>query len=616
MRYFSKSQKQFLYAKHDGKCAICEIALGKSWHADHVIPYSRGGKTNLSNGQALCPTCNIKKSNKMIELREWQKEALDKYFKEFQKKQSFFLEAGVGAGKTFWACYITSELINNHGFDSVIIVSNTENIRDNWHENLRKNGFGIETDNEYKFKYHWKPSFQGVCATYQSFNYESNTGHLSRFVDRKTILIIDESHHLGKKRKWGDAIQYLGNRCGKVISLSGTPTRSDNTFIPFADYRIISEGIYEIKPDFRYTYADAVRDGVVCPLSFYKYEGEADYGSEKLILNTKMENEDADYAFKKLLNNSNYVFNLWEEANKKLNEIRIRRPNAAGLLVCKRTEMANKIGYMIEQKYGKGVAIVVHSDTNGDSNDAINEFKDSKMPWVISVQQISEGVDIPRIRVIGYCHTITTELFFRQVSGRGVRNPTHRHNDHDLCHMFIPKYYRLVNISDSIEEDIKHAVDELNAKILEYERKKNDEPSTWIETALSNVKAIFGGMNTSGIDYESNDLDKLRRAAKFANAEPDTFIYYISVYESMNRNEVPLEVDEKISKREMINAMKSDLDGKIKQIWGMRGANDTSEIKRLQFDVNRVMGVRKRGEATLDQLERGIKYCESLIQNY
>ena len=37
--------------------------LDKTFHADHVIPYSRNGSTNLNNAQALCAQCNLKKGN-------------------------------------------------------------------------------------------------------------------------------------------------------------------------------------------------------------------------------------------------------------------------------------------------------------------------------------------------------------------------------------------------------------------------------------------------------------------------------------------------------------------------------------------------------------------------
>jgi hypothetical protein len=48
-------------------CKMCGASPAKSpdvnLHADHVIPYSKGGETVLENLQTLCHVCNIGKSN-------------------------------------------------------------------------------------------------------------------------------------------------------------------------------------------------------------------------------------------------------------------------------------------------------------------------------------------------------------------------------------------------------------------------------------------------------------------------------------------------------------------------------------------------------------------------
>ncbi len=54
--------------KRDGfKCKICGASQkdGAKLQVDHIIPVSKGGKTEPSNLQTLCSRCNIGKSNKM-----------------------------------------------------------------------------------------------------------------------------------------------------------------------------------------------------------------------------------------------------------------------------------------------------------------------------------------------------------------------------------------------------------------------------------------------------------------------------------------------------------------------------------------------------------------------
>ena len=45
------------------KCESCGKSLSISYHGDHIKAYSKGGKTTLDNGQALCSACNLKKGS-------------------------------------------------------------------------------------------------------------------------------------------------------------------------------------------------------------------------------------------------------------------------------------------------------------------------------------------------------------------------------------------------------------------------------------------------------------------------------------------------------------------------------------------------------------------------
>jgi len=66
-RSVSEKQKLVLLEKAEWKCQICgkPLTLAEA-HVDHIIPFSKGGKTSLENLQVLCEECNKKKSNKII----------------------------------------------------------------------------------------------------------------------------------------------------------------------------------------------------------------------------------------------------------------------------------------------------------------------------------------------------------------------------------------------------------------------------------------------------------------------------------------------------------------------------------------------------------------------
>lgn len=64
IRKFSDKDKRTAYEKQNGICPICgthhEI---EEMEGDHIIPWSKGGKTTIDNLQMLCKKCNREKSN-------------------------------------------------------------------------------------------------------------------------------------------------------------------------------------------------------------------------------------------------------------------------------------------------------------------------------------------------------------------------------------------------------------------------------------------------------------------------------------------------------------------------------------------------------------------------
>lgn len=65
-RHFSDEQRTAIFRRDGGICQACGVECDDSnFHADHLVPHSRGGSTSLANGRVLCPDCNWKKSDAM-----------------------------------------------------------------------------------------------------------------------------------------------------------------------------------------------------------------------------------------------------------------------------------------------------------------------------------------------------------------------------------------------------------------------------------------------------------------------------------------------------------------------------------------------------------------------
>lgn len=64
VRQFTNSMKRSAYETQDGICAKCTKKFDmKDMQADHITPWSRGGKTEADNLQMLCKDCNRRKSD-------------------------------------------------------------------------------------------------------------------------------------------------------------------------------------------------------------------------------------------------------------------------------------------------------------------------------------------------------------------------------------------------------------------------------------------------------------------------------------------------------------------------------------------------------------------------
>jgi len=63
-RNFDEAQRQVIYRRDNGICQVCgKKCEWNDWEADHIVAWSKGGKTEIENGQVLCPSCNSKKSD-------------------------------------------------------------------------------------------------------------------------------------------------------------------------------------------------------------------------------------------------------------------------------------------------------------------------------------------------------------------------------------------------------------------------------------------------------------------------------------------------------------------------------------------------------------------------
>ena len=142
-------------------------------------------------------------------------------------------------------------------------------------------------------------------------------------------------------------------------------------------------------------------------------------------------------------------------ANDELIRIRSEEQRDAGGLVIARDQshardMADELHAITGQQ-----PILAVSDDPGAS-EQIRTFEVGTMPWIVAVKMVSEGVDIPRLRVAVYATNVVSELFFRQAVGRLVRMQDGI--DEQTSYFYIPEDERLTAFAQVIEEERDHAL--------------------------------------------------------------------------------------------------------------------------------------------------------------
>ncbi|MFD6363804.1 DEAD/DEAH box helicase family protein, partial [Streptomyces roseolus] len=270
-RRFNGTERTALYLAADGICQSCGTPLEPGWHADHMQPYSASGPTEILNGQALCPTCNLEKGDSYMKLRKWQEDGLRRFL---GTTGDFLAVATPGAGKTTFAVQAAKAMIDRGEISNLIVIVPTAHLRGQWAKSAARSG--IKLDSKFVNRsQELARDYDGVVATYQSVAASPLLWRKLACNPRKpSLIILDEVHHAGDAEHlaWGTALSEAFGDAYRRLSLSGTPFRSDAKPIPFLNY----DAARRVVPDVNYDYGMALQDlEVVRPVAFPAMDGEA-----------------------------------------------------------------------------------------------------------------------------------------------------------------------------------------------------------------------------------------------------------------------------------------------------------------------------------------------------
>ncbi|WP_406692153.1 DEAD/DEAH box helicase [Saccharopolyspora sp. ID03-671] len=388
-------------------------------------------------------------------LRAWQRRALTKYLAN--RPQDFLAVATPGAGKTTFGLRVAAELLADRTVEQVTVVAPTEHLKHQWA--LAAGGAGIPLDSNFRNADGITSSdYRGVVVTYAQVAAHPNL-HRVRTERRKTLVILDEVHHAGDAKSWGDAIREAFTPAVRRLSLTGTPFRSDDSPIPFIGYEPDADGSLRSRADHSYGYSDALADGVVRPVLFLAYSGEARWrtnaGDEfSARLGEPLTAEQTARAWRTALDPAGeWIPAVLKAADTRLEQLRQGGiPDAGGLVIATDHPTAKAYAKALHEITGSEPVVVLSDDPQASSR--IGDFAESEDKWMVAVRMVSEGVDVPRLAVGVYATSASTPLFFAQAIGRFVRS----RRPGETASIFLPSVPVLLELASQLEAQRDHVL--------------------------------------------------------------------------------------------------------------------------------------------------------------
>jgi superfamily II DNA or RNA helicase len=550
-----------------------------------------------------------------IHLRPWQRAAFEQF--AHHTEPDFLAVATPGAGKTTFALACAHWALSQQR-RRLVVVAPTSHLKLQWAQAAHR--VGLELDHA------WDPSeglardVHGLVTTYQQIATRA-TATVLRDLATDAFVILDEIHHAGDERAWGDGVRSAFELAHRRLCLSGTPFRSDTAAIPFVRYADTGEG-GEAQPDITYGYADALRDGgVVRPVYFPRFDGLMEWTSPEgnVVSADFQEALDRTGGAQRLRTalslDGDWLSVVVGQAHERLMALRSTQRDAGGLVIATDQDHARGIARLLRHRFRTEAEVVVSDDP--DASRKIADFANGDRPWLVAVRMVSEGVDIPRLRVGVYATTVTTELFFRQAVGRFVR--WQRGIPGQKAYVYVPDDPRLrahaFQIADArrhvlrppVEVDAQFTPEQLAAEARrELEALLPEQLSLFSVLSATATGVSVHGFDEDGFSHEVSLFDD-----EVEVPEPDPAL--LAGEGVLQLPEVPTDAGWSLSGVRSVSEQKAELRDRNAAA-GMRIVDRTGwSHGKVHAELNRLAGISSVGAATNDQLERRLRHAEQWL---
>ena len=395
-----------------------------------------------------------------MKLRQWQADCINLALKQYLNGNSHFLTlATPGAGKTLMASELANQLLINNLVDLVICFSPSSIVSQDFSESLE-----LKTQE----RFDGLLGARGRSLTYQNLQY-LDVNFWQLFQRYRVFVIFDEIHHcagsnIDNANAWGEQIILnIQDKAKFTLALTGTPWRSDAAPIVLSNYMHPSN---KISCDYVYGLSEAITDDVCRVPQIIAIDNNnisvVDDVETKTFSSFKSLLTESVVPYQEIIENEAVIKYLISSAQKKLNSIRTKNSDAAGLIVASSVEHARRISTLMKKFFDENPIIVTYRESEPIS--IIQQFRHAQTKWIISVGMISEGTNIPRLQVCCHLTNIKTEMHFRQILGRILRMTGSKNQE---AIMYMPAEPKLLEYAYRVKQDVPFEAD-----VVKFEKMK------------------------------------------------------------------------------------------------------------------------------------------------
>lgn len=409
----------------------------------------------------------------MLTLRPWQTECAvkaDLWFKEGNR--TFLMNVAPGGGKTKASCVIAKNLIDQGEIDCVVAIAPRKTVVQQWAVDFQdicgRTMLPITGNNDLNI-----PGID-FAITWNSLN-DASAAFYQICQNKRVLAVCDEHHHAGRDNPWGNGADNAFSFAKHTLVLTGTPIRSDGSESVWIAYDNRGQISHPSAGTYTLPYGEAVDLGYCRPISFHRHEGNftvtfqdgdtaavsgsgLEHASDRVMSIPPLRRALDFYklACSPILapdgkpDTQSYQATILEWGIQKIDDLRLQMANVGGLVIAPSIDIAEHMADLLEILEGER-PFVVHNQV-GNAEEKIKAFRQGNSRWLVSVGMVSEGVDIPRLRVLVYLPYAKTQLAFRQAMGRVVRN--NGPHDSTRAYVIMPSFERFNEYALRVEQEM------------------------------------------------------------------------------------------------------------------------------------------------------------------